>query len=213
MKNLIKLLAIIAMITVSASNVCAQTTKVYTPSTLIQDTIEKIIVPLDLNNNDSFITSIIVSSNTSSPYTITFYINSVSIKSENITVKNQTVDLNKLIKANDTLIFQTNIPKYAEFNFVINIVQKSKTVGLNNNLLAAELNLYSYDNMVVLENKATPKPLSVNIYNLSGQLVVTENVDGLSSRNEISTTLPNGIYMVHVSDGVNTMVKKLYISK
>lgn len=110
-------------------------------------------------------------------------------------------------------------------SFIIKVkgVKKSSTygigidfkykVGINENILTKEVQLYSYDNNVVLVNQNNQKNLTVDIYTLTGQLVKTEQINGLYDKSDLQTNLPSGIYVVRVNDGVNQISKKLSINK
>lgn len=209
MKNLIKLLAIIALITIETSNVCGQ--------------IQIISQDITISKDTTYVISYTVTEN---------YISNAKIK---LSFESDVSASNIVFIKNNTVIIDTNISKTAS-SFEHNIgsvaigdnikvkftpLDKNLTLyrtntnftGLSNNLLSNDVNLYSYNNTIVLENKVAPKKLIVNVYNLSGQLVLTESIEGLNTRNEFNTNLPDSIYVVHVSDGVNQITKKLSINK
>jgi hypothetical protein len=203
MKNLIKLFALIALITANASNVCGQ----------IADT----TIGLFCNGNNVY-----TFSNSCEQVTIEIPKGSDNIVGEvyyndiklgNFDLSKETAEfIINFPKINDRLEIKINVGK--TIDYVVNVkIHNKYAVGLNNNLLANDVNLYSYNNTLVLENKVAPKKLTVNVYNLSGQIVFTESTDGLSTHSEFNTNLTNGIYVVHVSDSINTMVKKLLIGK
>lgn len=201
MKNLLKITLLFAVFVLTKANVCGQTeTEIYynQPVIINTDNIEydSIEIILNFRGADKNI-FLIISINDKQYKSIILY------KSKMETV---------LIKKGDkiTIAKRDNVSDEA---YVSYIYKRHETVGINENILTREVQLYSYDNNVVLVNQNSPKNLTVDIYTLTGQLVKTEQINGLYDKIDLQTNLPKGIYVVRVNDGINQLSKKLSINK
>ncbi len=87
------------------------------------------------------------------------------------------------------------------------IFGETSVTGINEN--AAKLNIYSYDNTIVVDNPAMVKLSQITIYNNVGQIVKMLNEPVTKCRTEISNDFVTGTYIVNAIDvnGKSTISK------
>jgi hypothetical protein len=81
----------------------------------------------------------------------------------------------------------------------------SITTSVNDVRTSSLADVYSYDDKLIVRNKLT-KNLDVTVYNLIGQRISTEVVNG-----DYTTTLSTGVYIVKVSSEGRTQINKVFI--
>lgn len=210
MKNLIRITMLLAFIVLTKANVCGQTD---TTAILLEFTTNvrigtgnDIFIPHFYNDKENGKLTVLV--NTTQDGVFTLIVNDNTKKSENKKAE-ITFDINK----GDTIRITLKGIKNGEGYGIIAKLTYNPNTGINENILTKELQLYSYDNNVVLVNQNSPKNLTVDIYTLTGQLVKTEQINGLYDKIDLQTNLPKGIYVVRVNDGINQLSKKLSINQ
>ncbi len=70
--------------------------------------------------------------------------------------------------------------------------------------------VYSFNNSVFIQMKELTNKTNVNIYNLQGQLIYTEEI--FNAINEIELKNYNGLYVIEILAGKNRYVKKIFLN-
>lgn len=93
-------------------------------------------------------------------------------------------------------------------DYTLVVEQSLNTPGFATNAI----DLYPNPNngrFIVKNNGDAPSNLNVEVYNLNGQLLYDNNTN--ASLFEINLTVPAGVYLVKVSDGVKSLIKKIVV--
>lgn len=108
---------------------------------------------------------------------------------------------------NETLTFSTNIPG-GQSSFSIPVRATSVTVGLSNNDLSNELEIYPnpFSDQIIVRYSGQ-ESLTYRLINSVGQEV---NLETIQQQSIIKTeALPKGIYFLEISNGISKSIKKL----
>lgn len=80
-------------------------------------------------------------------------------------------------------------------------------VGLNE-MSIPNLNVFNYGNTLVLNSSSGGRKISVNVLNVLGQELINKVID-VNGRTEVDLNLQQGYYIVHITEGSNSVVKKI----
>lgn len=98
-------------------------------------------------------------------------------------------------------------------DFSIEGYENSGSVGIDENDLSNDLEVYSFNKSVFITSNETMNA-NVSVYNMSGQVVNTQNMNLSNTKSEINIyDVPSGMYIVNVSNGSAVMSKKVFIHK
>jgi hypothetical protein len=96
-------------------------------------------------------------------------------------------------------------------DFEVTGYEDTGSVGINENDLSTTLEVYSFDKSIFVKSNESMNA-NVTVYNMSGQVVNTQNLNLSYSKTEINLyDVPSGMYIVNVSDGSGMMSKKVFL--
>lgn len=119
---------------------------------------------------------------------------------------NTEITIHDLPVGNYTWSVQSIDASYAGSAFAAEGAFTMRAVGVQENALESMLNVYAQQQTLVVDLEAAGKG-RVAVYNISGQEVVSEEING-----EFRTNLSTGVYFVKVSHNNETAVRKVLVA-
>ena len=92
-----------------------------------------------------------------------------------------------------------------------NILYNTGTTGINETILSVNLYPNPSTDYVIIETKST-SAANINVYSLSGQLVISIQSNNLSEEKIDVSVLQKGIYIIQVLQGADVYSSKLLVN-
>ena len=84
------------------------------------------------------------------------------------------------------------------------------TVGIEDVEFGNQFTVYGFGNAVYVQAASTVQNVTAEVYNLSGQLITSTNING--GAHTIDVNGADGMYFIRLSDGRAVLNRKVYLS-